>query len=176
LKQSGAQEETVDCPQEFTEFANAYAVRLRRTAYWLCGNWHTAEDLTQIALTQTLLSWHKLSRLDNAPAYAHRTLVNAYLGQRRSRRAGELPVAVLPEAASPTGTTELRLVLLQAMETLTPSARAIVVLRYFEDLSIGQVAAMLQCSNGNVKSQTSRALTQLRTLLGSSLDDVRATD
>jgi DNA-directed RNA polymerase specialized sigma24 family protein len=119
----------LDCPEEFTEFAGAYAARLRRTAYLLCGNWHTAEDLTQIALTQTLLSWRKVHRLDNAPAYAHRTLVNAYLAQRRSRKSGELPMALPPDAAVPAGTTELRLVLLQALDTLTPSARAIVVLR-----------------------------------------------
>jgi RNA polymerase sigma-70 factor (sigma-E family) len=166
----------LDCPEEFTEFAGAYAVRLRRTAYLLCGNWHTAEDLTQIALTQTLLSWRKVRRLDNAPAYAHRTLVNAYLAQRRSRKSGELPMALPPDAAGPAGTTELRLVLLQALDTLTPSARAIVVLRYWEDLSIDQVAAMLRCTTGNVKSQSSRALAQLRTLLGSELADLPTTD
>jgi RNA polymerase sigma-70 factor (sigma-E family) len=176
MKRPGAQEDRLDCPEEFTEFAVAYAARLRRTAYLLCGNWHTAEDLTQIALTQTLLSWRRLNRLDNAPAYAHRTLVNAYLGQRRSRKSGELPLAMLPESASPAGTAELRLVLVRALESLTPSARAIVVLRYWEDLSIDQVAAILRCSTGNVKSQTSRALAQLRVVLGSSLTDIEMTD
>jgi RNA polymerase sigma-70 factor (sigma-E family) len=166
----------LDAPEEFTEFASAYAARLRRTAYLLCGNWHTAEDLTQIALTQTLLSWRRLSRLDNAPAYAHRSLVNAYLGHRRSRKSRELPVALPPDAAGPAGTTELRLVLLRALDTLTPSARAVVVLRYWEDLSIGQVAAMLQCSTGNVKSQSSRALAQLRAVLGDTLLDLPVTD
>lgn len=166
----------MDCPEEFTEFAAVYAARLRRTAYLLCGNWHTAEDLTQIALTQTLLSWRKVHRLDNAPAYAHRTLVNAYLAHRRSRKSGELPMAMPPDAASPAGMTELRMVLLQALDTLTPSARAIVVLRYWEDLSIDQVAAMLRCTTGNVKSQSSRALAQLRTLLGSELANLPAND
>ena len=166
----------LDAPEEFTDFAGAYAARLRRTAYLLCGDWHTAEDLVQIALTQTLLSWRRLSRLDNAPAYAHRSLVNAYLGHRRSRKSSELPVAEIFETAAPAGTTDLRLVLLQALDTLTPSARAIVVLRYWEDLSIGQVAAMLRCSTGNVKAQSSRALAQLRTVLGDALVGLPATD
>lgn len=166
----------MDCPEEFIEFAGAYATQLRRTAYLLCGDWHTAEDLTQIGLTQTLLAWRKVRRLDNAPAYAHRTLVNAYLSHRRSRKSGELPVARPPEAAVPAGTTELRLVLLEALDTLTPPARAIVVLRYWEDLSIGQVAAILRCSTGNVKSQSSRALAQLRSLLGNALADLSTTD
>jgi len=59
-------------------------------------DWHTAEDLTQIALTKTLLAWRRISRQENAHAYAHRTLVNAYLGQRRTRKSGEVPVSQLP--------------------------------------------------------------------------------
>jgi DNA-directed RNA polymerase specialized sigma24 family protein len=73
----------VKCPEEFTEFAVADMARLRRTAYLLCGDWHAAEDLTQITLTRTLLAWRRINMQENAHAYAYRTLVNAYLGQRR---------------------------------------------------------------------------------------------
>src|ERR1700733_13928128 len=102
----------VECPEDFIEFAAVEMVRLRRTAYLLCGDWHGAEDLTQIALTKTLLAWRRISKRENAHAYAHRTLVNAYLGQRRTRKAGEVPVDRLPDHIGQPDTAELRLVLL----------------------------------------------------------------
>jgi RNA polymerase sigma-70 factor (sigma-E family) len=166
----------VECPEEFTEFAAAEMARLRRTAYLLCGDWHAAEDLTQIALTRTLLAWRRIRRRENAHAYAYRTLVNAYLGQRRSRKSGELPFAALPDGPARPGTAELRVVLLAALAALPPQARAVVVLRYWEDLSIEQVAVILQCSAGNVKSQGARALQKLRDQLGDSLPELILTD
>jgi RNA polymerase sigma-70 factor (sigma-E family) len=166
----------VECPEEFTEFAATEMIRLRRTAYLLCGDWHAAEDLTQIALTRTLLAWRRISKQENAHAYAHRTLVNAYLGQRRTRKSGEIPTDQLPEAAAQKGTAELRVVLLAALATLPPHARAVVVLRYWEDLSIEQVAEMLRCSATSVKSQSARSLQKLRDLLGHSLPELALTD
>jgi RNA polymerase sigma-70 factor (sigma-E family) len=166
----------VECPEEFTEFAATEMVRLRRTAYLLCGDWHAAEDLTQIALTKTLLAWRRISKQENAHAYAHRTLVNAYLGQRRTRKSGEIPMQQLPEAAAQKSTAELRVVLLAALATLPPHARAVVVLRYWEDLSIEQVAEILRCSATSVKSQSARSLQKLRDLLGHSLPDLALTD
>jgi RNA polymerase sigma-70 factor (sigma-E family) len=166
----------VECPEEFAEFAAAEMARLRRTAYLLCGDWHGAEDLTQIALTRTLVAWRRISRRENAHAYAYRTLVNAYLSQRRTRKSGELPFAALPDGAARPGTAELRVVLLGALAALPPQARAVVVLRYWEDLSIEQVAVILQCSAGNVKSQSARALQKLRDQLGDSLPELVLTD
>jgi RNA polymerase sigma-70 factor (sigma-E family) len=166
----------VECPQEFTDFAAAEMVRLRRTAYLLCGDWHAAEDLTQIALTKTLLAWRRISRHENAHAYAYRTLVNAYLGQRRTRKSGEVLMSRLPEAAAQDSTAELRVVLLAALAMLPRHARAVVVLRYWEDLSIEQVAGILRCSVGNVKSQSARALQKLRDQLGHSLPELALND
>ncbi len=185
----------MECPEEFTEFAAAELVRLRRTAFLLCGDWHAAEDLTQIALTKTLLSWRRIIKQQNAHAYAHRTLVNTYLGQRRPRRSGEIPVDQVPEHAGERlsllakpgawpqpsckdqmGTAELRVVLMSALASLPPQARAVVVLRYWEDLSIEQVAGILRCSAGNVKSQSARALQKLREQLGESLPELALTD
>jgi RNA polymerase sigma-70 factor (sigma-E family) len=156
----------VECPDEFTEFAAIEMLRLRRTAYLLCGDWHVAEDLTQIALTKTLLAWRRISRRENAHAYAHRTLVNAYLSQRRARKSSEIPVGNVPDQAGQLGTAELRVVLMNALATLPPRARAVVVLRYWEDLSVDQVSEVLRCSAGNVKSQSARALQRLREVLG----------
>jgi RNA polymerase sigma-70 factor (sigma-E family) len=169
----------VDCPEEFTEFAAADMARLRRTAFLLCGDWHAAEDLTQIALTKTLLAWRRIRRQENAHAYAHKSLVNTYLSHRRTRRSGEVPVDRFPESSSaraPGSTAELRIVLMDALAALPPQARAVVVLRYWEDLSIDQVAAILRCSTGNVKSQSARALEKLRGTLGGSLPELAVTD
>jgi RNA polymerase sigma-70 factor (sigma-E family) len=169
----------VECPEEFTEFAAAEMARLRRTAFLLCGDWHAAEDLTQVALTKTLLAWRRIRRHENAHAYAHRSLVNAYLSHRRTRRSREVPVDRIPESGSvaPAGATaELRIVLMDALATLPPQARAVVVLRYWEDMSIDQVAAILRCSAGNVKSQSARALEKLRATLGDSLPELALTD
>jgi RNA polymerase sigma-70 factor (sigma-E family) len=166
----------VQCPDEFTEFAEAEMARLRRTAYLLCGEWHAAEDLTQITLTKTLLAWRQIRKRENAHAYAHRILVNAYLSQRRTRKSGEVPVDTLPERTGRPGTAELRVVMLSALATLPPQARAVVVLRYWEDLSIEQVAMVMRCSAGNVKSQSARALQKLRNELGPSLPELALTD
>jgi RNA polymerase sigma-70 factor (sigma-E family) len=166
----------VECPEEFTAFAATEMARLRRTAYLLCGDWFAAEDLTQIALTKTLLAWRRISRPENAHAYAYRTLVNAYLGQRRTRKSSEVPMDQLPETAAQKGTAELRVVLLAALATLPPHARAVVVLRYWEDLSIEQAADVLHCSAASVKSQSARALQKLRAQLGHSLPELALTD
>ena len=143
--------------QQFTEFATLAAPRLRRTAFLLCGDWHTAEDLAQTALAKVFVSWRRISRKDAAQAYATRTLVNSYLADRRRKRASEVLCSRLPERAVPPPPPELRLVVLDALAALPPRSRAVVVLRYWEDLSIEQVADLLGCSAGNVKSQSARA-------------------
>ena len=151
---------------EFTEFATVVSPRLRRTAFLLCGDWHTAEDLAQTTLAKMFVAWRRVSQLDAAYAYATRTLVNTYLAGRRRKRAAELLLSRLPDRAVEPPAPELRLVVLDALATLPPKARAVVVLRYWEDLSIEQVADLLGCSPGNVKSQSARSLDKLRVLLG----------
>ena len=151
--------------QQFTEFATLAAPRLRRTAFLLCGDWHTAEDLTQTALAKVFVSWRRISRKDAVQAYATRTLLNSYLAGRRRKRVTEVLQGRLPDRAAPPQAPELRLMMLDALAVLPPRARAVVVLRYWEDLSVEQVADLLGCSTGNVKSQSARALDKLRTLL-----------
>lgn len=151
--------------EEFIEFATVTWPRLRRTAFLLCGDWHTAEDLTQITLTKMFASWRRISRKDAAGAYATRTLVNTYLADRRRKHVGEVLTDTLPEHPVQPQAPETRMVVLDALATLPPRARAVVVLRYWSDLSVEQVAAILDCSAGNVKSQSARALDKLRILL-----------
>jgi RNA polymerase sigma-70 factor (sigma-E family) len=162
----------LDSQQGFIEFAAADAPRLRRTAYLLCGDWHAAQDLTQTTLVHVFVAWRRIRHADSAHAYAQRTLINNYLATRRRHSSGELVVAELDDQPAAADSTELRLVLLQALGTLSPRARAIVVLRYWEDRSIDQVATLVGCSAGNVKSQSARSLEKLRTYLGDSWHDL----
>jgi RNA polymerase sigma-70 factor (sigma-E family) len=152
--------------EEFVEFAAAASGRLRRTAFMLSGDWYTAEDLAQTALAKVYVSWRKIKQRDAAQAYAARTLVNTFLADRRTKRAGELLISEPPERAALAPPPDTRLMVMDALATLPPKARAVVVLRYYDDLSVEQTAQMLGCSTGNVKSQTARALDKLRPLLG----------
>jgi RNA polymerase sigma-70 factor (sigma-E family) len=152
--------------EEFVEFAAVASGRLRRTAFMLCGDWHTAEDLTQTALAKVYVSWRKINRRGAAHAYASRTLLNCYLADKRTKRAGELLLSEPPERTALAPPPDTRLMVLDALATLPPKARAAIVLRYFEDMSVDQAAELLGCSAGTVKSQTARALDKLRPLLG----------
>ncbi len=154
--------------EEFTEFAAGAAPQLRRTAFLLCGNWHTAEDLAQTTLAKMFVSWRRITRQDAVYAYANRTLVNTYLADRRGKRARELLAGWLPERPVELPTPELRIVVLDALATLPPKARVVVVMRYWADLRVDQVADLLGCSPGNVKSQSARGLDKLRVVLGES--------
>jgi RNA polymerase sigma-70 factor (sigma-E family) len=156
----------VTSAEEFVEFAEAMSPRLRRTAFLLCGDWHTAEDLTQMALEKVFVSWRRIRRHDAVHAYATRTLVNTYLANRRLKRTGELLTGWFPERPVEAPAPETRLMLVDALATLPPRARAVVVLRYWADLSVEQVADMLGCSTGTVKDYSACALDKLRAVLG----------
>ena len=155
--------------EEFAEFAETASPQLRRTAFLLCGNWHTAEDLVQTTLTKVFVAWRRIQRRDAARAYAARTLVNTYLADKRSKRSTELLTDRFPERPVAPPAPETRMVVLGVLATLPPRARAVVVLRYWEDLSVDQVAAVLGCSAGNVKSLAAGALGKLRAVLDEAL-------
>jgi RNA polymerase sigma-70 factor (sigma-E family) len=155
---------------EFVEFADAFSLQLQRTAFLLCGNWHTAEDLAQTTLAKMFVSWRKIEQRGAVHAYANRILVNTYLDGKRLKCSGEILTDGFPDRAAQPQAVETRLVVLAALATLPPKARAVVVLRYWEDLSVEQVADALGCSPGNVKSHTARALEKLRTVLGEAMD------
>jgi len=149
---------------EYVEFATAVQPQLRRTAYLMCGDWHRASDLAQEALIKVYVAWPRLQRRDALHAYARKTLVSVAIDQGRKRSSKELPTAEHPDRSVGDFTAELddRNELMSALRQLPPRQRACVVLRYFEDLPVGAVAEALGCSEGNVKSQTSRALDTLR--------------
>jgi RNA polymerase sigma-70 factor (sigma-E family) len=164
----------VSSAEEFTEFAVAASPQLRRMAFLLCGDWYTAEDLVQTALAKVFVSWRKIRRQDAAHAYAARILVNTYLAQKRLKRTGEIPTDQIPDQPAHSPEPETRIVVLNALATLPPRSRAVVVLRYWADLSVEQAAATLGCSPGNVKSQSARALDKLREVLGDATSETGA--
>ena len=157
--------------EEFTEFAEASAPRLRRAAFLLCGDWHTAEDLAQTALAKVFVSWRKVRRQDAAHAYATRTLINCYLADKRLRRSTEILTDQLPDCPAVLPAPETRMVVLDALATLPPRSRAVVVLRYWADLSVDQAADVLGCSPGTVKTLGARARERLRAVLADALTD-----
>lgn len=152
--------------EQFDEFAQAAWPRLYRSAYLLVGDHGRAEDLVQTALAKTFGSWGRVRTLEAAPAYARQVLFNtAMTWFRRASWNREQPTEVLPDPGHENDPTT-RSVLLDAVAALPPRQRAVVVLRFYEDLDVRRTAAVLGCSEGTVKSQTSLALDKLRTILG----------
>jgi RNA polymerase sigma-70 factor (sigma-E family) len=152
---------------EFTAYVAARARPLRRSAYLLCGDWHRAEDLTQSALTKAYLAWSRVRRADNVDGYVRQVLVRTYLDEQRRRWRSEQPTGETLDGLrpDPAAASDQRLDLLRALAMLPPRQRAAVVLRCWEDLPITEVARALDCSEGTVKSQTSRGLAALRGVL-----------
>jgi len=155
---------------EFVTWVAARAPALRRTAYLLCGDWHTAEDLTQEACARLYTRWSRLERRDALDAYARTVLTRLWLDRRRLRSSDEAPVGDpaagdrpdLEDAAQMDQQVAERLDLVAALETLSPRHRAVLVLRFWEDLPVTAVAQVLGLPEGTVKSSTARALEALR--------------
>lgn len=153
--------------EEFTVFVRARGRELLRAAEFLTTDRHLAEDLLQVALTKTYMAWPAAARGDPY-TYARRVLVTSSIDMWRRRRWREQPVPD-PSAARP-APRQLdashqvleRDELLTALDALTVRERSVVVLRYCEDLSERDVAAILSVSTGTVKSTASRALAKLR--------------
>ncbi len=162
------------------EFCTYYAARggmLRNTAYLLCGDWHLAEDLTQTTFTKLYQAWRRIERHDVLDQYARRVLLRAFLDERR--RPWRREHATVPGSPELDGTAwddsgiGERMVVRTALMRLPKRLRAVLVLRFWADLSIDQVADILGCPTGTVKSQTSRGLDMLRDVLGTELVDLQ---
>ena len=149
----------------FVEFAGAARGQLRRTAYLMCGDWHQASDHVQEGLIRVYVAWPRLTRAGREYAYARKAVVSAFLDHSRRRSSTEVPSETDRDASSGQDVAEsvaTRAALMAALAELPLRQRACVVLRYFDDLSVADTAAALGCSEGTVKSQTSRALASLR--------------
>lgn len=148
---------------DFVAFYRARGAALQRTAYLLCGNRSSAEDLLQAAFVKLYRVWPRL-RDETAEAYARQVLVRTYLAERRLRRSHEVPTSTVPDRAGPDPDNASRLDVQRALAALPVKQRAVIVLRYWLDLSVTETATLLGISEGTVKSHTARALTALRGL------------
>ncbi|HEX8004353.1 MAG TPA: SigE family RNA polymerase sigma factor [Mycobacteriales bacterium] len=161
---------------EFAEFVAARQRALLRAGWLLTGDWASAEDLVQTALVRTWPHWHRLPDADRAEAYVRRVMFTTYASWWRRRWRGETPTADLPDRAAGAADTDLRAALVAAVLRLPRRQRAVVVLRFLDDLTEARAAEVLGCSVGTVKSQTAKALATLRRdprLAGLSLVETR---
>jgi RNA polymerase sigma-70 factor (sigma-E family) len=149
---------------EFADWMAARQTALMRTAYLLTGSQHAAEDLVQTTLTRLYLAWDRIADREHVDAYARRALVNEHRStwRRASRRPEVLSEAPPESGHEPTGYDGEREAVWRFVEGLPPRQRAVIVLRYYEDLSEAEIASLLGISTGTVKSQASRALASLR--------------
>jgi len=150
--------------EEFGRFVAARGRALCRTAYLLTGDWQVGEDLVQEALTRTYLRRRRLRSAAALEPYARKVLVSLFLSSRRRHWHRELPFADVPDQAAngQLDAVDDRSGLWPALLALSAQQRAVLVLRYFEDLTEADIAAVLDCSPGAVKTHAARGLGRLR--------------
>jgi len=151
---------------EFTDFVAARMTALRRVAYLLCQDRHRADDLVQVAITRLYANWHRASLMDHTEAYVRTIVVREFLSERRSGWARRVSLdGIVPERAGAQPDRDATLDMNAALAGLPPRQRATIVLRFYCDLSVDQVAQVLGCASGTVKSQTAKGLAALRQAL-----------
>jgi RNA polymerase sigma-70 factor (sigma-E family) len=166
--------ERVDTPRpsppvdSFEEFVAATADTMLRTATLLTADRSAAEDLVQAAFTQAFAKWHHVRRAGNPVAYVRTILTRIFLAQHRRKSLVEVPFDPVVDQADDNGARvddALRISLLDALSALAPLDRTILVLRYFHDLPVAEVARQLALTDGACRTRASRALARLRTQL-----------
>jgi len=152
---------------EFTDFVAAHGAQLLRTACLVTGDSHLGEDLVQTALAKAYGSWGKVREADHPVAYVRRLMINAHLSWLRRLTNTERPMERFPDAgagdhqSAHAETDEMR----RALLTLSPRVRTAVVLRFFDDLSEADTAALMGCSRSTVNNHVTRGLAALRAVL-----------
>jgi RNA polymerase sigma-70 factor (sigma-E family) len=147
----------------YREYVMARMETMRRTAYLLCRDWHTADDLVSITISKLYRHWPRVGATSGIDAYVRKVLLRTWLDEKRRPWRREQVVEEVPEL--PEGgefTVVSRAQLLDLLDGLPPRRRAPVVLRLYCDLSVEETAEILGCSVGTVKSQTARGLDTLR--------------
>ncbi len=167
--------------EEFEAWVHARAPSLGRSALLIAGDVQLAEDLVQETLVRIAQKWQRLERRGDPDAYAHRVLHNLAIDAWRRRQRRPQEVASIPaplEGREPSQGepadigTERRILMAEALARLTPKQRAVLVLRFYEDLTEVQTAVTLGCSPNTVKSQARQALARLRELAPDLLADL----
>jgi len=149
----------------FAQFVEARRRALLRTAWLLTGDWALAEDLVQTALVRSWPRWERIWRRGDPEMYVRRVMVNTWASWRRRRWRAEQPSGAVPDspaAGDLAAEAALRVAVRGALGSLSDRQRAVLVLRVFDDLSEAQVAEVLGCAVGTVKSTMARAVARLR--------------
>lgn len=146
-------------------FVEGRRTALFRSAYLLCGNRDEAEDLVQTALVKVVLGARRHGRLDNLDAYARKTLINTFIAGRRRFWRRERAYGELPDVPEHSKDNDTGLMVRAALAGLAPKQRAVLVLRYWEDLSVAATAELLGMRESTVKSHTARGLAALRAVV-----------
>ncbi|WP_329107244.1 SigE family RNA polymerase sigma factor [Micromonospora sp. NBC_01699] len=154
--------------REYVEFVTARLARMQRIAYLLCGDAHRADDLVQQTFTTLYVQWRRVRAVEYPDAYVRTMLVRTFLSEKRLAWSSRVDLTdSVPERITPEGPgVEDRAVLRDALSRVPKRQRAVLVLRFLCDLPVDEVAELLGCSPGTVKSQTSHGLAALRRLLG----------
>ena len=148
----------------YREYVTARMETMRRTAYLLCRDWHTADDLVSITISKLYRHWPRVGGTPGIDAYVRKALLRTWLDEKRRPWRREQSVEELPELPTAAEFAVVsRAQLLDLLDGLPPRRRAAVVLRLYCDLSVEETAEILGCSVGTVKSQTARGLDTLRT-------------
>jgi RNA polymerase sigma-70 factor (sigma-E family) len=156
----------------FARFVRARGEHHLRVAVVLTGDWHSAEDLVQASLVKLYRAWPRLDTMAGPDAYLHRIMVNTHRSWWRARWRREAPTAELPEGSCAEDLADqhvLAAVIRQALGRLPRQQRAVLALRYLADLSEVEVACILGCSVGSVKTHAHRGLRALRGQLAGEL-------
>jgi RNA polymerase sigma-70 factor (sigma-E family) len=151
--------------REYVDYVTARLPWLRQVAYLLTHDWHRADDAVQTAITQLYKHWPRASRMENLDGYTRTILVRSFLSERRRWGSRVQLIADPPDTPTRVADHAGRVAVRDALATMPPRQRATLVLRFYCDLSVEQVADVLRCSQGTVKSQTARGLDALRRML-----------
>ena len=151
----------------FSDFVASRQAHLRRVAYALCGDWHTADDLVQTALVKLYVAWPRVERRGTEEAYARQILVRSNIDRFRRASRREQATATLPEHPGPDDMAahDDRQGLFAALQSLPEMQRKVVVLRHWLGLSVAETAAELGIGEGTVKSHSSRGIKALQGVL-----------
>lgn len=163
----------MDRDRDFGEYVDARALVMRRTAYLLCGDWYRAEDIVQNALAKLYVVWPRVRRSDTVDGYVRQVLVRTAIDEgRRGFFRRERAVAEVPDSSVSVSAPDIDV--RRALHALPVGQRTVLVLRYWEDLSVTEVARLIGRSEGTVKSQAAKGLAALRGLLGTSMLEEQA--
>jgi RNA polymerase sigma-70 factor (sigma-E family) len=156
---------------EFTDYMSARMPALRRLARLLCQDWTKADDLLQAAMTKAYVHWSKAARAENTDAYVRAIVVREFVRERQASWAQRVSLTGQPPDRAVAAPDHDRILDLRAaVAALPPRQRAVLVLRYYCDLDVHQAAQALDCAPGTVKSQTAKALSTLRRVIGTDYD------